>query len=450
MAPAVRRLAVLAAISLALGLAACAGDTAVRQESEPLPPPSVDAPDGGIMTLLHPFTREHERAGLRAVIAAFEAVHPEFSVRDEAVSDLEAEVRARIAAGMPPDAIVASRPDVLERLDAAGSVVPLDELLDTASVETAVVDGLLDLVTFDGTLVAVPLRVIPNSLVWFNPLTFEQGEYPIPTSWDELLALSDRMAADGLAPWCIGIESGAATGWVVADWMEDVVLRGLGGAQYDRWVAGDLPFSSPEIRRVLEDSMLPIWSDASIFGGRSLMARQPFNAAAVGILGEDPDCGMHRQALVAEDFIRTVAPDARVASDYDFFALPPIRPGGQPMIGAADFVAVTSAGAGPRELMDFLATAEAGEAWAALGGFVSPFPTTFDATQYPEESSARAMEILKQVTEFRIDGSDLMPVDVGASARPGSFWSEMAAWARDERTLTDALENIDVLFAGSR
>ena len=60
----------------------------------------------------------------------------------------------------------------------------------------------------------------------------------VPQTWDELLALADQIVADGGIPWCIGIESGGATGWPATDWVEDVMLRTAGAEKYDQWVAG--------------------------------------------------------------------------------------------------------------------------------------------------------------------------------------------------------------------
>ena len=40
---------------------------------------------------------------------------------------------------------------------------------------------------------------------------FDEAGYKVPTTWDEMLALSDQIVKDGDTPWCIGIESGGAT-----------------------------------------------------------------------------------------------------------------------------------------------------------------------------------------------------------------------------------------------
>ena len=58
----------------------------------------------------------------------------------------------------------------------------------------------------------------------------------MPKTWDELLALSDKIKADGSTPWCVGFESEGATGWPATDWMEDIMLRTAGPDIYDKWV----------------------------------------------------------------------------------------------------------------------------------------------------------------------------------------------------------------------
>jgi ABC-type glycerol-3-phosphate transport system substrate-binding protein len=47
----------------------------------------------------------------------------------------------------------------------------------------------------------------------------------VPETWDELMALTQQIADDGDPAWCIGIESGAGTGWVATDWIENIMLR---------------------------------------------------------------------------------------------------------------------------------------------------------------------------------------------------------------------------------
>jgi alpha-glucoside transport system substrate-binding protein len=266
-----------------------------------------------------------------------------------------------------------------------------------------------------------------------------------------MVALSDQMVDDGITPWCIGIESGDATGWVATDWVEDILLRTVGGDAYDRWVAGELAFASPEVQGALEQYMVPIWTnDDYVFGGRAQIAREAFGTSVSGILGDDPECGMHRQATFIEGFIAEVDPDAEFGVDYDFFYLPAITPGDRPVLGGGDFAALYTDNPAAVTFMEFLATAESGEGWAARGGFLSPFAPVFDSSVYPTDSSVRASEILAEATAFRFDGSDLMPGDVGSSSLSGSFWTEMTSWVLGEKSLADALVAIDAFYASIR
>ena len=61
-----------------------------------------------------------------------------------------------------------------------------------------------------------------KSFVWYSPKLFKEKGWTVPTTWDEMTALSDKIAATGMKPWCAGIGSGEATGWPVTDWLEDV------------------------------------------------------------------------------------------------------------------------------------------------------------------------------------------------------------------------------------
>ena len=66
------------------------------------------------------------------------------------------------------------------------------------------------------------------------------------------------MAADGTPAWCIGIESGAATGWPSTDWMEEIMLRTVGKDGYDKWVNHAIPFNDPSVKNAA-NLLMAIW-----------------------------------------------------------------------------------------------------------------------------------------------------------------------------------------------
>ncbi len=399
----------------------------------------------GEVSILHAFTGEEDVGGLNAIIDAFNEQYPNITVEEQGDNNFESLARTRVGSGQAPDIILHPQPGLLNDFYNDGAtriLTPADNL------ESDLVGGLFELGTINGDFSAVPMRLSLKSLVWYNVPAWEAGGYEIPETWAELQALTEEIAANGdvEAPWCIGMESGDATGWVATDWVEDILLRDIGPEAYDEWVAGDLDFASDEVKSAIEDYMVPIWTnDDYVFGGRENIAREPFGTSINGILtGEGGDCMLHRQATFIEGFIKEANPDATFGEDYDFFFLPGIEDGagGTPALGAGDYAALYSDNEAAVEFMKFLTTPEAGEGWAARGGFLSPF-TTFDAEVYPTESSKRAGELLADATSFRFDGSDLMPADVGASSGDGAFWNEMTAWITGQAELEEALASID-------
>ena len=73
-----------------------------------------------------------------------------------------------------------------------------------------------------------------KSFGWYNKKEWAKRGYEIPKTWDELRALEEKMVADGITPWTVGFESGAATGWPGTDWLEDMMLRTAGPKIYDK------------------------------------------------------------------------------------------------------------------------------------------------------------------------------------------------------------------------
>jgi alpha-glucoside transport system substrate-binding protein len=51
-------------------------------------------------------------------------------------------------------------------------------------------------------------KVDLKSLVWYVPENFEDAGYEVPTTMEELKALTEQIVADGGTPWCIGLGSG--------------------------------------------------------------------------------------------------------------------------------------------------------------------------------------------------------------------------------------------------
>ena len=288
-----------------------------------------------------------------------------------------------------------------------------------------------------------------GSLVWYQPARFEANGYKVPTTLDELFGLAETMIADGNTPFCIGIESGTATGWAFTDWVEDMMLRRHSGETYDAWTTGELLFASDEVSGVMQE-VLDVWNTPGmVYAQGGTIASTSFRDNGEPLV--NGDCMMHRQA----SFFSAFFPDGTPVQDgsegaIDVFQFPvgdidpPIVLTAGTLVGAfndkPEVMAVMEYFGSP----EFANLRQAAQKEAKGGGDVlSGFNTAnlnVDRSLWnPLEQSF--LEIMAN-NDVRFDGSDLMPADVGA----GSFWTEGTALVNGEKTVAEAAAAIDATW----
>ena len=383
-----------------------------------------DGGGDGEVEIMYGFANEQSDAFIEEVGTWAEAEG--IKVKFSPTPDFDKLVRSRVQGNNLPDIAIFPQPGITLDIARSGKLADLRDVLDMDALESSVVPGILDAATDEeGAIFAAPMSISVKSLVWYPKQAFEEAGYEIPESQEELLALTEQIKDDGTAPWCIGIESGPATGWPATDWLEDYVLRVGGPEGYDQWVKHEIPFDDPMVLEAL-GHVEDIWGpEGNVLGGRGAISSTAFATSGNPMFENPPGCFLHRQAsflAVPGNF-----PDAVIA-DLDntagVFQLPPIEAGGDSAImGGGDIAGLFS-----QDDEDSIKVLEyiTGPDFAVgveLGGFISPH-TSFDVSQQPNETMKSISEIAYGATDFRFDGSDLMPGEVGA----GSFWREMVEW----------------------
>ncbi|MDP6164528.1 MAG: ABC transporter substrate-binding protein [Gammaproteobacteria bacterium] len=266
-------------------------------------------------------------------------------------------------------------------------------------------------------------KVDVKSLVWYNPDNFDDAGYEVPTSMEELKALTKQIVADGGTPWCIGLGSGGATGWPATDWVEDMMLRTQSPADYDRWVSNDMKFNDPKVIAAIDEFGWFAGNDAYVAGGAGAVASTDFRDSPKGLFSSPVQCYMHRQA----SFIPAFFPEGTVVGeDADFFYFPAYadKSFGSPVLGAGTVWGITNDSPEAHELIAYLQDSKAHEIWMARKGFLTPHKGV-DTSVFSDPTLKKMNDILLGATTFRFDGSDLMPGGVGA----GSFWTGMVDYA---------------------
>ncbi|MGY1847938.1 ABC transporter substrate-binding protein [Blastococcus sp. SYSU DS1021] len=367
-------------------------------------------------------------------------------VQYEGSREFEAQLVVRTQSGNAPDLAFIPQPGLLANLVDSGDVVEppaqvgqnVDEYWDESWKEYG---------TVDDTFYAAPLGANAKSFVWYSPSMFEEAGYEIPETWDEMIALSEEIAATGAKPWCAGIGSGEATGWPATDWLEDVLLRTAGPEVYDQWVNHEIPFNDPAVVEALNTVGDILKNEDFVnggFGGVQSIASTEWTDAGNPIL--EGTCWMHRAA----SFYQANWPEGtEIGEDGDVFAfpLPPIDGDSAPVLGGGEFVAAFNDRPATQALQTYLSTADWANVKAQVSGpgWVSANTgLEIDNLESPiDQLSAELFQDPESV--FRFDGSDLLPGEIGA----GRLWTELTNWISNDKPTEAVLTDVENAWPAS-
>jgi alpha-glucoside transport system substrate-binding protein len=426
--------------TLALVFVACApGETPTPPAETPAAEtPAVpgetpaDTPDatpgeqiGGSVSVIGTWGGDEEES-FRAMIAPFEE-RTGITVEYTGTRDINAILTTGVASGILPDLAGLPGPGQMREFAERGALQPLDDKIDIERYRDETAQAFLDLGSVNDQVYGVFIKSGVKGLVWYNPQQYDGGE---PDSMDALYEQAGQAGGQTEA-WCIGLESGAASGWPGTDWIENILIRQAGPDVYDQWVDGELAWTSPEVRAAFEEYGRAV---QNAHGGPNYVINTNFGSAANPMFQDPPGCLFHHQASFITSFFETEA--GATEDQYDFFPMPDINPEyAGALTGVGDLFGMFNDTPQARALIDYLTTAEAQQIWVDRGGALSVNTTV---TDYPDEISQRLAEIGAGASVFRFDGSDLMP-----EAMNNAFWTAMLEYTQNPAQLDSILQNLD-------
>jgi alpha-glucoside transport system substrate-binding protein len=365
----------------------------------------------------------------------------------EGSNDFESQLPVRVQGGTAPDLAIVPQPGLLAQMVAlnavkappAGVVANEDKYWNAAWKTYGSVNG---------TFYAAPQSANMKSLVWYSPSAFSKAGYTIPTTWDQLAALSDKIAAAGNGkPWCGGIGSGTATGWPATDWLEETVLSADGGQVYDDWVSHKVTFEDPKIEAAMTDvanwMQNPKWVNGG-YGDVKTIATTTFQDAGKPIL--TGQCWMLQQASFYEAQWpkgTTVSPTGQVWAFY--------LPGRSasvptPVEGGGEFTAAFSSDPATQAVQTYLSSPQWADSRIKVApGWVSA-NSGVDQSLYSDGIDKLSAQYLTNPNAtFRFDASDLMPSAVGS----GAEWTQMTSWFGTGASIPSVAKAIDAAWPAS-
>jgi alpha-glucoside transport system substrate-binding protein len=352
--------------------------------------------------------------------------------------DLNAVLTTRVQGGNPPDVAGLPGPGQMAQYAQQGNLVDLSQVLDMSTFGDQYAKTWIDLGTVDGKLAGIFIKASVKGLMWYDPKVWQANNYQIPQTWDDMMQLSQQIADGGNTPWCVALESGAASGWPGTDWLEDIVLRQAGPDVYSQWYQGQIPWTSPEIKKAWETWGQIVADPKMVYGGSNTMLTTNFGNVGDPLFTDPPGCYMAHQASFITDFFVQNTPDVKPVEDFDFFGFPPFDPNSPVSTEmAGDLFGMFNDTPQARALIKYLVTPEAQAIWVQRGGAVSPNKAV-PLSEYPDQLSAKAAEQLTSAEIAVFDASDLMP-----EAMNNAFWQAVLNYVQNPQDLDNILQNLD-------
>ena len=348
-----------------------------------------------------------EGESFQAVLDGFKEENPDVTVSYKAASEPATVLSTAVEGGNPPDIAALPQPGFMTDFAQRGALKPITFATD--AIKEGFAESWLDLGTVDGELYGLFFKGANKSTVWYNVAAFEDAGIEPPATWEDFLAAADTLKSSGVPAYSIG----GADGWTLTDLFENIYLRTAGPEKYDQLTAHEIPWTDPSVKEALTEMGKVLAAD-NIAGGASSALQTDFPTSVTQVFADPP-----KAAQVLEgDFVGGVIGDETKAvaeTDYNVYAFPEINDSGPVVVGGGDVMVLFKDTPAGRALIEYLATPEAAEIWAAKGGFSSPNKNV-DAEVYPDAFTKKTASELANAETFRFDMSDLMPGAFGSDA----------------------------------
>ncbi len=436
----------VALIALSLVLTACSSTTTTApDEGEDAAPSAVAAAEkaalaaaggeelGGTVSMLGVLGGA-ELDDFEDVIAPFERATG-VKVQYEGSRDFGAVLQTRIDGGNPPDVVATPGLGQIADLADEGEVIDLRGVIGDEALTTNFSDSLIETGSRDGKVFGIFNTVDVGGLIWYDPKFYEGPTEP--ASWDELQTWAQSNVEEGETPWCLGLESGAASGWPAADFIDTILLRQAGPEFHEQWWRGEVPWTAPEVKEAFE-TYGELAQPDKVYGGTTTVLSTNFAEAAGPMFKDPPGCYLHQQATFMGGIITDTNPKLVPGEDLDFFAAPDFNTefaGIQSISG--EVVSMFVQNEQSEALVKYLATAEAASLVAATGRWLSPNKNS-EPDAYENIFLQRASETLQKSSGTYTLGNSLMPQELVEA-----FWKGSLEYVQDPSQLDTILATLD-------
>ncbi|HEX9412141.1 MAG TPA: hypothetical protein VF916_01430, partial [Ktedonobacterales bacterium] len=317
-------------------------------------------------------------------------------------------------------------------------LIALDSFLDMSKIRSDYANAWINLGSANGKFYALFYKAANKGTVWYSPKQFQSNNYTVPTSWDDLITLSNQIANSGKYPWSMGVSSQAASGWPATDWLAEIYLNESGPDMYDKWVAHQIPWTDASIKSAFQKF-------GQIVGGKNFINGAPQSILATNFIPSTyppfqspPKASMFYLGDFAAGFITNQFKDIKPGTGFNFFPFPTINSQYQNAVtGGADLVTALKNNGAVKQLVTYMAGPQPQQIWIKAGGFTS-VNKQVDLSTYPDAVAKAAAQQLVNAPIFRFGADDLMPSQV-----EDAFWKAMLNYIANPGQLDSILSTVE-------
>ncbi len=344
----------------------------------------------------------------------------------------------RVRGNNPPDIAGMPNLDLMHQLADQGKLVPLDKFIDMNRYKQDYAQDWINLASWKRTLYAVLPKGNSKATVWYNPKQFQAAGGTIPQTWNDLIAVSEKLAGAGKYPWAMGVESSASSGWPAADWISEIYINKYGPDMYKQWVQHTIPWTHASIKDAIQMFGQVAHGKHYINGAPQSILATTFQDASYQPFTSPPKAYMYYLGDFTAGFITSQFQTLKAGTDFNFFPFPTINAQYKGAItGGADIMVLMKDNDSSRQFMQFLATAEAQIIWVKRGGSTS-VNKSISLADYPDPVARQSAQVLTTATAVQLSVGDLIPASLQAA-----YWKGLLTYIADPEQLDSVLSSLE-------
>ncbi|MEY8353944.1 extracellular solute-binding protein [Lachnospiraceae bacterium 54-53] len=199
---------------MAMSMAACSGNTSGSPTSAGEPAQSSGAAskdtsgapasgDRKVIKLFHRFPDDPCNSFIEKKVAEYEAAHPDLDIEITSAQNQPYKEKIKVVVGSDecPDIFFSWGGEFSERFIRENLILDLTPYMekDGAWKDSLLPTQMVEYTTDDGMIYGVPFR-LDGKLFFYNKDIFEKEGIEIPETWEEFLAVCDKLKAAGITP----------------------------------------------------------------------------------------------------------------------------------------------------------------------------------------------------------------------------------------------------------